>query len=264
MIVHLTNPILSVKDLQKTFRLSKKQQKIEKTGLAEKIAVDGLTFSVNEGEIYGLLGPNGAGKTTTLRMIATLIAPDRGEITVAGHDLRENPTAVRTSLGFLTGELKLEEYFTPNYLFDFFSSLHGIDPAVAKERKARLFARFGIDRFAEVKVANLSTGMKQKVSLVISIVHDPAIIVFDEPTNGLDVLTARVVTDFLEELKKEGKTILLSTHIFSLVEKLCDRVGILIDGKLTAEGTLSEVCGERSMEDAFFDIYRALKGGDEL
>ena len=258
------NTILAVKDLKKTFRLSKKQQKIEKTGLSEKVAVDGLTFSVNEGEIYGLLGPNGAGKTTTLRMIATLITPDKGEITVAGHNLRENPTAVRACLGFLTGELKLEEFFTPNYLFDFFATLHGIDPAVAQERKARLFTRFGIDRFAEVKVANLSTGMKQKVSLVISIVHDPSIIIFDEPTNGLDVLTARVVTDFLEELKKEGKTILLSTHIFSLVEKLCDRVGILIDGKLAAEGTLAEVCGQKSMEDTFFDLYSTLKGGETV
>ena len=260
----LSNTILTVKDLKKTFKLSKKQQKIEKTGLSQKVAVDGVSFSVNEGEIYGLLGPNGAGKTTTLRMIATLITPDKGDITVAGHNLLDDPTAVRTSLGFLTGELKLEEFFTPNYLFDFFSTLHGIDPAVAKERKAKLFARFGIDRFAEVKVANLSTGMKQKVSLVISIVHDPAIIIFDEPTNGLDVLTARVVTDFLEELKAEGKTILLSTHIFSLVEKLCDRVGILIDGKLVEEGTLANVCKGRSMEDTFFDIYRDLKEGEDL
>ena len=256
--------ILTATNLKKTFKLSKKQQKIEKTGLSEKVAVDGLSFSVSEGEIYGLLGPNGAGKTTTLRMIATLITPDEGEITVAGHNLKDNPTAVRANLGFLTGELKLEEFFTPNYLFDFFASLHGIDPKVAAERKTRLFSRFGIDRFAEVKVANLSTGMKQKVSLVISIVHDPAIIIFDEPTNGLDVLTARVVTDFLEELKKEGKTILLSTHIFSLVEKLCDRVGILIDGKLAAEGTLAEVCGDQSMEDTFFHIYRNLKGGDTV
>ena len=197
-------------------------------------------------------------------LIATLISPDAGEINVAGHDLQKDPTAVRASLGFLTGELKLEDFFTPNYLFDFFSNLHGIDPAVADARKKRLFARFGIDQFAEVKVANLSTGMKQKVSLVISIVHDPAIVIFDEPTNGLDVLTARVVTVFLEELKKEGKTILLSTHIFSLVEKLCDRVGILIDGKLVEEGSLANVCKGRSMEDTFFDIYRDLKEGEDL
>ena len=260
----MPNTILTASHLKKTFKLSKKQQKIEKTGLSEKIAVNDVSLTVYEGEIYGLLGPNGAGKTTTLRMISTLISPDEGEILVAGHDLAKDPTAVRASLGFLTGELKLEEFFTPNYLFDFFSTLHGIDPAVAKARKERLFARFGIDRFAEVKVANLSTGMKQKVSLVISIVHDPAIIVFDEPTNGLDVLTARVVTDFLQELKAEGKTILLSTHIFSLVEKLCDRVGILIDGRLVEEGTLETVCKGRSMEDTFFEVYRDLKGGEEL
>ena len=252
--------ILTAKDLKKTFRLSKKQQKIEKTGLKEKIAVDGLTFSVNEGEIYGLLGPNGAGKTTTLRMIATLIEPDAGEITVAGHDLQKDPTAVRTSLGFLTGELKLEDFFTPNYLFDFFSSLHGIDRSTVAARKDELFRKFGIDRFAEVKVANLSTGMKQKVSLVVSVAHDPDIIIFDEPTNGLDVLTARVVTDFLLELRDRGKTVILSTHIFSLVEKLCDRVGVVIDGSMVACDTLSDLCGGLSLEDRFFELYRARVG----
>lgn len=256
--------ILQVKDLRKVFKLSKKQQKIDKTTAKEKVAVDRLSFSVQKGEIYGLLGPNGAGKTTTLRMISTLITPDEGEITVMGQNLRQNPTAIRQNIGFLTGELKLEDFFTPSYLFDFFANLHGVPAEVAKERKARLFARFGIDAFSEVKVANLSTGMKQKVSLVISIVHDPEIIIFDEPTNGLDVLTAKVVTDFLEELKKEGKTILLSTHIFSLVEKLCDRVGIVIDGKMERDGTLEEVCNGASMEDAFFAIYRSLKGEEAV
>ena len=132
---------------------------------------------------------------------------------------------------------------------------------VARERKKYLFEKFGIDEFAEVKVGDLSTGMKQKISLVISIVHDPKIIIFDEPTNGLDVLTARTVTDFLEELKKDGKTILLSTHIFSLVEKLCDRVGIIIDGKMVREDTLAALTAEKSLEDVFFDVYREVKGG---
>ncbi len=256
--------VLKVNDLRKVFRLSKKQQRIDKTTSKEKIAVDGLSFSVKKGEIYGLLGPNGAGKTTTLRLIATLISPDSGEITVNGFSVREAPSEVRKSLGFLTSELKLEEFFTPGYLFDFFSDLHGVPADVARERKKTLFNRFGIDSFSEVKIANLSTGMKQKVSLIISIVHDPDIIIFDEPTNGLDVLTARVVTDFLQELKAAGKTILLSTHIFSLVEKLCDRVGIIIDGKMAVDGSLAEVCGEQTLEDAFFGLYRELKGGDLL
>ena len=131
------------------------------------------------------------------------------------------------------------------------------------ERKTKLFERFGINKFAEVKVANLSTGMKQKLSLVISLVHDPEVIIFDEPTNGLDVLTARTVTDYLQELRAEGKTIILSTHIFSLVERLCDRVGVIIDGRLVACGALDEVCNGLSIEDRFFEMYKEVKGGEE-
>ena len=130
------------------------------------------------------------------------------------------------------------------------------------ERKQSLFARFGIDKFAEVKVSDLSTGMKQKASLAISLVHDPDIIIFDEPTNGLDVITAKVVTDFLVDLKAMGKTIIVSTHIFSLIEKLCDRVGIIIDGKMVVCDTLDAVCAGKSLEDRFFDIYLDYTGGN--
>ncbi len=253
-------PILVTHGLRKTFTLSKKQQQLEKTTQKVKVAVDGLSFTANRGEIFGLLGPNGAGKTTTLRMLATLIRPDEGDATLDGVSVVKNPDAVRARIGFLTGELKLEDFFTPSYLFDFFSDLHGVDPAVAVKRKAELFGKFGIDRFAEVKVANLSTGMKQKVSLVISVVHDPDVIIFDEPTNGLDVLTAKVVTDFLQELRDRGKTVILSTHIFSLVEKLCDRVGVIIDGRMVACDSLPAVCDGLSLEDRFFELYKAHVG----
>ena len=121
--------------------------------------------------------------------------------------------------------------------------------------KNYLFKKFGIEDFKEVKIGDLSTGMKQKVSLVISIVHDPEIIIFDEPTNGLDVITAKSVTDFLIELKKEGKTIILSTHIFSLVEKLCDRVGIIFDGRMIKDDSLTNLIKEKSLEDVFFELY---------
>ena len=252
--------ILRAENLRKTFTLSKKQQQLEKTNQKCKVAVNDLSFTVNRGEIFGLLGPNGAGKTTTLRMLATLIRPDEGDALVDGISVVHNPDAVRGRIGFLTGELKLEDFFTPNYLFDFFSSLHGIDRSTVAARKDELFRKFGIDRFAEVKVANLSTGMKQKVSLVVSVAHDPDIIIFDEPTNGLDVLTARVVTDFLLELRDRGKTVILSTHIFSLVEKLCDRVGVVIDGSMVACDTLSDLCGGLSLEDRFFELYRARVG----
>ncbi|MBQ9151387.1 MAG: ATP-binding cassette domain-containing protein [Clostridia bacterium] len=253
-------PILVANGLRKTFTLSKKQQQLEKTKQKIKVAVDGLSFTANRGEIFGLLGPNGAGKTTTLRMLATLIRPDEGDAAVDGVSVVKSPDAIRSRIGFLTGELKLEDFFTPNYLYDFFSNLHGVEPKVAAARKAELFGKFGIDRFAEVKVANLSTGMKQKVSLVISVVHDPDIIIFDEPTNGLDVLTAKVVTDFLLELRERGKTVILSTHIFSLVEKLCDRVGVIINGRMVACGSLPAVCGDMSLEDRFFELYKAHVG----
>lgn len=255
--------ILKVENISKTFKLSSKQQKIEKTNSKTKTAVDNLSFSAYEGEIFGLLGPNGAGKTTTLRMLATLIKPDSGDALIDGSSIVKNPDEVRSKIGFLTSELKLEDFFTPDFLFDFFSDLHKVPDDVRVQRKTELFSKFGIDKFAQVKVANLSTGMKQKVSLVVSIVHDPNIIIFDEPTNGLDVITAKVVTDFLEELKQRGKTVIVSTHIFSLIEKICDRVGIIIDGQMIVCDDLKILTAHKSLEDVFFDIYRERKG-DEI
>ncbi len=252
--------VIKVMNLRKTFVLSKKQQKIQATDEAKIVAVNDLSFEVEKGEIFGLLGPNGAGKTTTLRMLSTLIKPDSGDVLVDGSSVTKEPDKVRGKIGFLTSELKLEDFFTPNYLFDFFSDLYHVKEDVRKRRKDEIFGRFGIDKFAEVKVGNLSTGMKQKVSLAISLVHDPDIIIFDEPTNGLDILTAKVVTDFLEDLKERGKTIILSTHIFSLVEKLCTRVAIVIDGKLTVCDSLENLVKEKSLEDKFFEIYEEVAG----
>lgn len=253
--------ILQVNNLTKSFRLSKKQRKLENTAQTVKVAVKDLSFTAYKGEIFGLLGPNGAGKTTTLRMLATLIKPDSGDATVDGASIVKEPDLVRSKIGFLTSELKLEGFFTPEYLFNFFSELYCVPEDVRAARKADLFSRFGIDRFAEVKVADLSTGMKQKVSLAISLVNDPDFIIFDEPTNGLDVLTAKTVTDFLSELKNRGKTVLLSTHIFSLVEKLCDRVGVIVDGRLIALDTLENLTAEKNLEDKFFDLYKAATEG---
>lgn len=247
--------ILVVKNLKKTFKLSKKQQKINKTNELYKVAVNDLSFVAYKGEIYGLLGPNGAGKTTTLRIISTLIKSDEGDAFLDNISVRESPDLIRGRIGFLTSELKLEDFFTPNYLFDYFASLHRVNEEEIKIRKDYLFNKFGIEDFKEVRIKDLSTGMKQKVSLVISIVHNPDVIIFDEPTNGLDVITAKVVTDFLLELRKEGKTIILSTHIFSLVEKLCDRVGIIFDGKMIKEGRLEDLTKDIPLEDLFYKLY---------
>ena len=159
--------ILSVSHLYKKFKVGRKQKAL--TGVKEDfiIAVNDLSFSAYRGEIFGLLGPNGAGKTTTLRILSTLIKPDGGDATIDGDSVLVNSEKVRSKIGFLTSELKLEEFFTPDYLFDFFSELRGVDKTVREERKKRLFSAFGIDKFAGVKVGNLSTGMKQAPCRVV-------------------------------------------------------------------------------------------------
>lgn len=251
---------IEVISITKEYILSKKQMKLDKTTSKIKVAVSDLSFSVYKGEIYGLLGPNGAGKTTTLRCISTLISPTKGDIIVDGASVNKNAEEVRKKIAFLTSDLKLEEFFTPNYMFDYYSTLHHIEPSVIKERKEYLFDKFGINKFAEVKIGELSTGMKQKTSLAVSLCHNPDIIIFDEPTNGLDVLTSKIVTDFLLELKEKGKTIIVSTHIFSLIEKICDRVGIIINGKMVKEDNLTSLTKEKKLEDVFFDLYKESVG----
>lgn len=246
--------ILEAINLTKTFPLSAKQRKERHTSALLLKAVDRLSLSLYQGKIYALLGPNGAGKTTTLRMLSTLISPSEGEIIYRGKPIHQDLNGYRKKVGFLTSELKLDDFFTPDYTFTYMSSLYGIDKAVAEERKKKIFDRFGVTPFAFTSIKNLSTGMKQKASLAISIAHDPEVIIYDEPTNGLDILSSRDVENFLRELKAEGKAIVVSTHIFSLVEKLADEVGVILKGKMVLEGTLSEITKEKSLEDVFFDL----------
>lgn len=252
--------VVEVKNISKTFSLTRKQRKIEKNKENKKVAVNNISFSVHEGEIYGLLGPNGAGKTTTLRMLATLIKPDSGSISICGYSL-DREEEIRKCIGFLTSELKLEDYFTPNYLFTYFGKLYDLDDEAILSQKEKLFKSLGIFNFAEVKYGNLSTGMKQKISLAISLINNPSVIIFDEPTNGLDIISTEVVIKFLLDLKKEGKTIILSTHIFSLVETLCDRVGIILDGSLVYEDDIKD--NKKTVKEMFFDVYNKEEQNNE-
>ncbi len=259
--------MLIVEDITKIYKLSKKQMILENTKDPKKIAANKVSFEVYPGEIFGLLGPNGAGKTTTLRCISTLIKPNSGDAFIGKEKISvvNDDDKARGRLSFLTSELKLEDHFTPNYLFNFFGRLYGLDDETIEKNKEKLFTRFGINEFAEVKVSQLSTGMKQKTSIAVSLVHDPEIIIFDEPTNGLDVLTARSVTDYLQELREEGKTIVVSTHIMSLAAKLCDRIGIIIDGKIRKVGTTQSILEEtntKDLDDAFFEIFKKAKVED--
>ena len=246
---------LTVKNVTKNFELTKKEKTLSNNKQKFKTAVDNISFEIYEGDVFGLLGPNGAGKTTTMRMLATLIQPTNGQILYNGCDISKNPDKIRSEFAFLTSELKLDPESTPNDMFDFFSALYHIDAEIAKERKNKLFAHFGIHEFANKKIAKLSQGMKQKTSLVISVLHDPKFIIFDEPTNGLDVLTAKDVRDFILSTKNDGKCIIVSTHIFDLIEKTCNKVALIIDGKIIANDKLDIVMNGRSLEDAFYDIY---------
>ena len=199
--------MIEINNLTKIYKLNKKQMKESKTTNPLKTAVDDLSLRAVPGEIYGLLGPNGAGKTTTLRCISTIIRPTKGEIYVAGHEVQKEPEQVREKIGFLTGDIKLDPQFSVDYMFDFFGRLHHVPEEKLKARKEELFEYFGIKDFAHKKIKELSTGMGQKAAIAVCLVHDPDIVIFDEPTNGLDVVTARGVTDYLKKLRNEGKLV---------------------------------------------------------
>ena len=235
-----------------------KVKDIHKSYTKETETIKGVSFEISKGKIFGLLGPNGAGKTTLMQIIATLMKPTSGTIEIAGLDPCKDLLEIHRLIGFLTTEIKLDPVSTPDRLFDFFANLYDIPKDEIKARKEKAFDRFGITPFAERRISELSTGMKQKISIAISLLHDPPIIIFDEPTNGLDILTSRQVTDYLKELRQEGRCIVLSTHIFSVAEELCDEVAILVDGMIVAQGTVEELIkmsGEKNFEDAFFKIY---------
>jgi sodium transport system ATP-binding protein len=212
-------------------------------------AVNGVSFSCRPGEIYGLLGANGAGKTTTLRMLATILAPSEGTAIVAGYDVAKDPQKVRSLVGFLSTATALYGRLSAREMVEYFGRLHGLDEPTLRRRIDEIFTRLEMNDFRDRRCDKLSTGMKQKVSIARTLVHDPAVMIFDEPTVGLDVMAARTIAGFIRECRESGKTVVFSTHVMSEVEKLCDHIGIIHDGTLRAEGTLSELRARYSMED---------------
>ncbi|NIP60263.1 MAG: ATP-binding cassette domain-containing protein, partial [Gemmatimonadetes bacterium] len=201
-------------------------------------AVDGIDFECRDGEIFGLLGANGAGKTTTLRMLSTILEPTSGTARVMGHDVRAEPGAVRRSLGFYSASTALYPRLTARETLDFFARINGHPADRVPRRVDALVERFGIGEYEDARVEKLSTGMKQKVSIARTVAHDPPVLIFDEPTVGLDVMNALEMQRIIRELREEGKTILFSTHIMSEAEKLCDRIAIIHRGRILACDTL--------------------------
>ena len=258
--------MIEINGLTKIYKLSAKKKKELKTNKDVKTAVNDLYLTAKPGEITGLLGPNGAGKTTTMRCVATLLSPTKGDIKVCGYDTVKDAQKVRDSICFLTNEIKLDEHFTVDYLFTFFGRLKNLDEKTIEARKKELFDTFAMNDFKDKKIEELSTGMKQKASIVVNLVNDPEVVIFDEPTSGLDIVTARVVLDYLKKLKEDGKTVIVSTHIMPEAEKLCDKVAMIIGGRKVIEGTIPEVLEKTQtgdLEDAFFKLYMENKDSDK-
>jgi sodium transport system ATP-binding protein len=218
---------------------------------------DAVSFRVDPGTIYGLLGANGAGKTTTLRLLATLLKPTSGTAIVAGHDVEREPDKVRASVGFLATSTALYARLTAREMIEYFGRLNGMDGSALAGRIRSLADELEMHEFLDRRCDRLSTGMKQKTSIARTLIHDPQVMIFDEPTLGLDVMAARAIVRFVRECRGRGKTVIYSTHVMSEAEKLCDVIGIIHGGALRAEGTLAELqarTGESDLEECFVKI----------
>jgi sodium transport system ATP-binding protein len=243
--------MIEARNLTKIFR-DKKRGEIR--------ATDNVTFRAEPGRIYGLLGANGAGKTTTLRLLATLLKPSSGSATVAGFDVERHPERVRAQVGFLAASTALYGRLTAREMIAYFGKLNGLAAGDLNARIKRLADDLDMHEFLDRRCEKFSTGMKQKTSIARTLVHDPAVMIFDEPTLGLDVMTSRAIVKFVRECRDRGKTVIYSTHIMSEVEKLCDQVGIIHDGRLLAEGSpaeLRERFGELDLEEVFVKVVGA-------
>jgi sodium transport system ATP-binding protein len=220
-------------------------------------AADSISFRCEPGHIYGLLGANGAGKTTTLRMLATLLKPTSGTAQVGGFDVIRDAENVRRNVGFLSTATALYGRLSAEEMVEYFGRLHGLEGESLRKAVDGLFEALDMNSYRDRRCEKLSTGMKQKVSIARTLIHDPAVMIFDEPTAGLDVMAARAIVNFIRQCRDRGKTVIFSTHIMTEAEKLCDRIGIIHSGKLLAEGTLAELrqrSGKTDLEDIFVGI----------
>ena len=243
--------MIEARHLTKTFRDRKR---------GEIRAADDVSFRVAPGQIYGLLGANGAGKTTTLRMLATLLKPTSGAATVAGFDVQRESRQVRARVGFLAASTALYGRLTARETLAYFGRLNGMADDEIKTRTQRIADQLEMHDFLDRRCDKFSTGMKQKTSIARTLIHDPAVMIFDEPTVGLDIMAARTIVQFVRDCRERGKTVIYSTHIMSEVEKLCDRIGIIHGGRLLAEGTLQDL-RDRYQEVEMEEIFVSAVGG---
>ncbi len=242
--------MIQAKRLTKVFRDPKK---------GSITAVDKVSFTCQSGKTFGLLGPNGAGKTTTFRMIATILNPTSGTAVVDGYDIKENPQQVRTKIGFLTGDTGTYGRLTGRETLQYFGRLYEMNDDEIKRRIEELSQIFGMCDFLDRRVQKLSNGMKQKVSLARTVIHDPRVLILDEPTLGLDIITTRSIINFINNNKKQGKCILFSTHTMYEAETICDEIAIIHQGKIIAQGTIPQLLiqhNKKNLEEVFMSLVQ--------
>jgi len=227
-----------------------------KKGLVK--AVRGVSFTADAGEIFGLLGPNGAGKTTTLRILATILSPTSGEAILAGHKVVSDPDGVRGSLGFMSGDTGLYGRLTAREMVAYFGQLYGLAGGELERRVEAICSKLVMDEFVNRRCAKLSTGQKQKVSIARTVVHDPPVLILDEPTAGLDVIAARNIVSFIRMARDEEKCVILSTHDMGEAARLCDRIAIIHNGVISAIGTKQELFSRYSVTDLEAVFLRAV------
>jgi len=225
-------------------------------------AVDRVSFTVRPGEIFGLLGPNGAGKTTVLRILSTVLRPSSGIATIDGYDVAHEPAEVRRRIGFVSNNTGIYDRMTAWEMVEYFGRLHGMTSATLNERLDKLFEQLRMNEFRDVPGGKMSTGMRQKVSIARALVHDPPVLIFDEATLGLDVLVARNLLGVIRELREAGKCLIFSTHIMSEVERLCDRIAIMHQGRILDSGTMAELTGRHNQVD-FEELFFSLLSSHE-
>jgi len=241
---------------------------IETRGLTKNygklLAVNNLSFTVNSGEIYGFLGPNGAGKTTTIKMITGLLKPTRGTALIDGVDILKNPIQAKGHIGLIPDSPMVYPKLTGREFLYFVSDIFEVQKSSAKKKIEELFTLFSLQEKADVLIESYSHGMKQKIVIAAALIHNPSVLIFDEPTVGLDPASAKLVKDLLRALANKGKTIFMSTHILEIAERMCDRVGIIDKGKLIAEGTIQELREKAKDKSANLeDLFLELTGGED-
>jgi sodium transport system ATP-binding protein len=217
-------------------------------------AVEDVSVTVTAGEVVGLLGPNGAGKTTTLRMLAGILTPDRGSVRVCGIDIHAQPLDAKRRLGFLSGDTHLYQRLSPVEVLAYFGTLYGMPPARIRARVTELVAELEMDGFKDRPCGTLSSGQKQRANIARAFLHDPDLLILDEPTTALDVISGRFVADAIRRKRAGGKAVLFSTHVMSEAEYLCDRIALVHAGRIIDEGTLPDLlarAGRQNLTDAF-------------